>query len=218
MAYFCNDVDLMAWEPGIFFETAFAHQTLMKDAPATVAGTTLTATAETLAAAGIAPGMVARLTGATNELTQLAEIVSIDGAGAITISALRGRSTEQPAPPLIQGSVTLAVVSFRPQIAAVGDGLLARVGVTCDRETDAATPAYGDLAGFGPACIWGTLAAIFRTLCDAKSATNITYSKKSFYDGLAQAAAETLSATIDRDGDGVAETRVLAASAMPERA
>ena len=69
-------------------------------------------------------------------------------------------------------------------------------------------PAFGSVVGFKPAAIFGTLAAIYRGLAEATNASNVTLSKRAFYEGLAQAARQTISAMVDEDGDGVPETRV----------
>jgi len=204
--YFCQDVELMAWEPGVFLETAFAHQAIVKNAAGTLTETALVLTSGSLAS--VAEGMVAQVTLADGSLTQLLEVVTVADATHATVSALRGRSSEGTVTPLTGGSVKVTVITFNPQIAAVGDGLLALVGVASDRDS-APTPAYSTLCGFKPAAIFGTLAAIYRTLVEAQSATNVTFSKQAFYEGLAQASRQTLGATIDCDGDGVPDRRVL---------
>jgi hypothetical protein len=200
--YFCNDVDLMAWEPAIFFEAAFGHQALVKEATGTLAGTSLTVPAGTLA--GVLPGMVAWVETADGSLTQLLEIVAVADAAHATLSALRGRGSEMPLTPLAGGAVKISVVSFRPQIAAVGDGLLAMIGLEAGRDSE--DPGLADTAGFRHATIFGVLAAVYRTLAAASAATNITYSKLGFYEGLYRGARRAIAATVDRDGDGVPET------------
>ena len=212
--YFCQDVDLLAWEPGAFLDAAFAHQAILKDAAGTLTGAALSFGSATLDA--VNAGMVAQAALADDSLTQLLEVVSITDAANAVVSALRGRSTEPPIAALVGGSVKVTVVSFRPQIAAVGDELLALVGVPADR--DDADPSCADLTGFRLATIYGTLAAIYRTLAQASSATNITYSKLGFYEGLYRGARRAIAATVDRDGDGVPETRVHAGVATLRRA
>ncbi len=204
--YFCQDVDLMAWEPGVFFETAFAHQTLAKEAAGTLTETSLVLTGGSLAA--VSAGMVAQVTLADGSLTQLLEVVSVSDTTHATVSALRGRSTEPVVTPLTGGSVKVTVVTFQPQIAAVGDALLGLVGITSDRDS-APAPVSAGLSGFRAAAIFGTLAAIYRTLVDAKSATATTFSKRNYYEALAESSRQQLAATIDCDGDGVPEERVL---------
>ena len=213
--YFCEDVDLMAWEPGVFFETAFAHQTLVKEAAGTLTGTALVLTSGSLAA--VSPGMVAQVTLADGSLTQLLEVVSVADATHATVSALRGRGSEPVVAPLTGGSVKVTVVTFQPQMAAVGDGLFGLVGITSDRDSSPA-PAYADLSGFRAAAIFGTLAAIYRTLVDTKSATPTTFSKRNYYEALAESSRQTLAATIDCDGDGVPEEHVLSGAHTLRRA
>lgn len=212
--YFCQDVELMAWEPGIFLETAFAQQMIVKDAAATLTGTALVLTSGSLA--GVSPGMVAQVTLADGSLTQLLEVVEVTDATHATVSALRGRSSEAAIAPLMGGSVKVTVTTFQPQIAAVGDALLALIDVPSDRE-EGATRASADLCGFKPATVFGVLAAVYRTLVDKSSASTLTYSKRTFYEGLARASRLTLAGTIDRDGDGVPETRVLSGVRVLER-
>jgi hypothetical protein len=202
--YFCDDVELMAWEPSVFTQTAFSHQTVVKGAVGTLTGTALLLTSGSLAA--VLPGMVAQVTLADGSLTQLLEVVAVTDATHATVSMLRGRSSEAAIVPLVTGSVKVTVVTFQPQIAAVGDALLALVGIASDRDNLPA-PASVGLCGFKAAAIFGTLAAIYRALVETQSATNVTFSKRTFYEGLAQASRLTLGATIDRDGDGIPETR-----------
>ena len=200
--YFCSDVDLMAWEPAIFLEAAFAHQAIVKQAAGTLTGTALVMSAATLG--DVAAGMVASVETADGSLTQLLEIVSVADASHATVSALRGRGSDAALAPLTGGSVKVTVVSFRPQIAAVGDGLLAMVGVESSR--DSADPPLCDTSGFRHAAVFGVLAAVYRTLATASTATNLTYSKLGFYEGLYRGARRAIAATVDRDGDGVPET------------
>jgi hypothetical protein len=204
--YFCSDVDLMAWEPAIFFESAYAHQALVKEAVGTLTGTALTVPAASLG--NVAAGMVATVETADGSLTQLLEVVAVADGGHATLSALRGRGGETPLAPLAGGSVKVTVVSFRPQIAAVGDGLLAMIGVESGRDSE--DPGIADTSGFRHATIFGVLAAVYRTLAAAQAASNITYSKLGFYEGLYRGARRAIAATVDRDGDGVPETPVAA--------
>jgi hypothetical protein len=202
--YFCHDVDLMIWEPGIFVEVAFSHQALFADVAATLTGTALVPGSSVLGHA--LPGMVARIDLADDSLTQLLEVVSVaDGTHAV-VSALRGRAGEEAVTPLVGGSVKASMVTFRPQIAAVGDELLGILGVMSDRDAqvDAAT---ADLRGFRMAAIFGTLAAVFRTLSTSETATAATLAKREFYERLALQAKRAISGRADRDGDGILERR-----------
>lgn len=201
--YFCEDLDLLPWEPSLFLESAFAHQHLLQKAAATLAGTALV-TADPLLA-HVQPGMVAIVTVADDSLTQLLEVVAVADSTHATVSALRGRAAEAPLPPLAGGNVQVSVLTFRPQIAAVGDELLALLGISSDRSGEPA-PATASLAGFRIATVFGTLAVLFRTLAGATNPSSLTLSKRNFYDGLAKAARRAIAGTLDLNGDGVPET------------
>src|SRR5262249_21234446 len=149
--YFCQDVDLMAWEPGIFLEPTFAHQMIVKEAAGTITGTALVLMSGSLTA--VLSGMVAQVTLADGSLTQLLEVVSVADSTHATLSALRGRSSESPVTPLTGGSVKVSVMTFQPQIAAVADALLAIVGIASDRDSGPA-PAYTGMCGFRSAAIF----------------------------------------------------------------
>ena len=206
--YFCHDVDLMIWEPSIFLDGAFGHQSLFSAASATLTGTALVTASSVLDHA--LPGMVAKLALADDSLTQLVEVVSVaDGTHAV-VSALRGRAGETAVAPLVGGSVKAGIVTFRPQIAAVGDELLTILGVMSDRDAqvDAAT---ADLRGFRMAAIFGTLAAVFRTLSTEEGASAAMLGKRDFYDKLFVHARRAISGRADRNGGGVIGRRTRAA-------
>ena len=87
MPFFCQDADLLAWEPALFVEDVFAHQALLSAAAGTLAGTTLTLSAASFVDAGVSAGMVAQLTNADASLTQLVEIAAVVSATSATISS-----------------------------------------------------------------------------------------------------------------------------------
>ena len=201
--YFCHDVDLMVWEPAIFLDAAFSHQALFSSAEGTLTGTALVMDEAVLG--DVIPGMVAKVVLADDSLTHLVEIVSVADTTHAVVSTLRGRSAEPAIAPLVGGSVKVTVLTFRPQIAATGDALLALLGVASDR--DAATdPVLDAPRGFRTASLFGTLAMIFRTLSTAEGVTAAMLAKRDLYQQLAHQARRTLSARIDRDDDGTAET------------
>ncbi len=205
--YFCNDADLAVWEPSVFSVAGFGHQVVLTAAAGTLTGDALVMGDAVLG--DVLPGMVASVATADGTATQLLEVVSVADASHAGVSVLRGRSAEDAEAPAISGSVKVTVVSFRPQIAAVGDQLLAAIGVASDRDTDPAK-ATADLTGFRSAAIFGTLAAIFRGTAGDTAATNVALTKLNLYETLAAGARRGITGKVDEDGDGVAETRVLA--------
>ena len=102
--YFCTDTDLLTWEPGLFFEDAFAHQAILRDAPATLTGTALV-TADPLLG-NVVPGMVVAATLGDDAPAQLLEVVAVADASHATVSALRGRTAEPPIPALAGGAAS----------------------------------------------------------------------------------------------------------------
>jgi hypothetical protein len=173
--YFCDDVDLMVWEPGIFGEAAFGHQALVKGAAGTLTGTALVMGTQVLGT--VAPGMVMIVDG--GGISQLMEVTAVTDGSHATVSALRGRADEAAVAGLIGGAVTVTVMSFRPQIAAVGDELLAAVGVVSERGNDGAVESP---RGFRMASVFGVLAAVFRVLAGKEGASATTTAKREFYE------------------------------------
>jgi hypothetical protein len=174
--YFCDDVDLMVWEPGIFGASSFGHQALVKNAAGTLAGTALSMEAGVLGA--VVPGMVMMVEG--SGLAQLLEVTAVADASHVTVSSLRGRADEGAVPGLVSGAVTVTVVSFRPQIAAIGDELLALIGVASGRGEAGET--VEEARGFRMACVFGVLAAVFRVLAAAEGAGAVEGAKRDYYE------------------------------------
>ncbi len=176
--YFCNDVDLMVWEPGIFGETDFGHQMVVRQSAGTLTGNALAMAGAVLE--GVLPGMVGQIVLADNSLTQLLEVVLVADASHATVSGLRGRADSDLVPPLVGGAVNVSVMTFRAQIAAVGDELLGLVGVESDRDEDPAET-LADLRGFRTAAVMGTLAAVFRAVSTDAEVSAAMLAKRDFY-------------------------------------
>ncbi len=86
MTLYCNDVDLLVLEPGLFAQAVFAHFRRLVSAAATLAGTTLTLGAGSYEAAGITPGMVATLSLPDGTGVTHAEIVAVTSPTTATVS------------------------------------------------------------------------------------------------------------------------------------
>ena len=202
--YFCEDVDLMVWEPGVFGEAAFAHQGVLKGATATLTGAVLATTDPVLGT--VMPGMVMQVAAADDSVSQLLEVLAVTDDSHATVSALRGRGDEGAVAPLFGGSAKVTVVSFRPQIAALGDELLGLIGVASDRQT-AANQSATDLRGFRTAAVFGVLAALFRTLSAGDVPAWVT-AKRGFYEKMYAEARRAISGKVDQDHDGTPDRRV----------
>lgn len=205
---YCEDADLMVLEPGIFVEPALASMRLLQGVSGTVSGTTLTISGASFAAAGVTGGMVAALTTADNVTTVTVEIVTVTDAGTATISVVRARDADAAVAPVVAGAVKVTVVSFRAQIAVVGDELRALVGVATDRANGTATPALKELTDFRMAAAFGTLALVYRMLSAVTNPTATVLSKYTVYAQAYGALRRSLKAKVDLDHDGVPETVV----------
>ncbi|HEY4329903.1 MAG TPA: hypothetical protein VGN88_09215 [Phycisphaerae bacterium] len=190
---------MMIWEPGIFGEAAYAHQALIQSAAATLTGTGLVMGAALLG--GVLPGMVMQVAADDDSISQVLEILAVADSTHATLSALRGRGDEGAVMPLFGGSVIVTLVTFQPQIAAIGDELLSLVGVASDRQT-AAAKATSDLRGFRTAAVFGVLAAVFRTLSAGDLPAWVT-AKRGFYEKLYAEARLKIHAKVGGDADGI---------------
>ena len=93
--YFCSDVDLMGWEPGVFLEAGFGHQAVLWEGAGTLTGTGLVMGGSVPPPLGnVLAGMVATVVTADGVLTQLLEVVEVVDGTHATVSALRGRGAE----------------------------------------------------------------------------------------------------------------------------
>jgi hypothetical protein len=207
MGLFCADQDLLGWESGIFGDAGVAHLALVKDADATLSGGTLLTAAAVLG--GAEPGMVAVLRQGSGEtlVTTYAVITTNLAANQASVSVLRSAG-EDPAVPAMSGAVKVTIVSFHPVIAAVGDELLALLGIEPRMLTEAST-----VMGLKTATIFGTLAALFRAIGPSAAADK----KLALYTRMFQLARRAVGGWVDADGDGVAERRVCAGIAVMER-
>jgi len=136
----------------------------------------------------VAAGMVA-LVDAGGGATQLMEVAAVTDSAHATFSALRGRSDQAAAPGLVSGSVSVTVLSFHPQIAAVSDRLLEAADVAAEATVE--HPRY-----FRTACVLGTLSAVFRVLAEGGTAAQAA--KRDFYEQMFTQIRRGMSGRVDR--------------------
>jgi hypothetical protein len=208
MNLFCEDRDLAVWEPTAFTEPAVAPLALVRGAAATVAGTAVTTAGAALGA--VAPGMVAVIRkGAGDAAVEAVTVVTaVAAADAMSVSVLRAPGEPPAGPPGVDGDATVTVVSFRALIAAVGDEVLALLGVA-----PGALGGASQVLGLKAAVVFGALAAVYRAAGPSARAD----AKLALYTRYYQIARRAIAGAVDADGDGVAETPVGAAVTTWER-
>src|SRR5687767_7938560 len=130
MLTFCNDIDLLHWEPNILRDAAFASQTLISGT-GNLAGSTFTIASGSFLTTHVAQDQAIILTGATSGSYP---IVSVDGATQLTLSVLYDglfptSSVPAPSPPGTANGLAFAIRTFWPQRRIISELLLQAAGI-----------------------------------------------------------------------------------------
>lgn len=112
---FSNDVDILRREPALFGELYLPSQVQASGTGATLNDTILTAPGADFVAARVEAGGVVYLRSADGLLDGPYEIVSVDSATQLTVSVLRGDSTEDPIAPPFGGEVSYRISTLNAQ-------------------------------------------------------------------------------------------------------
>lgn len=199
---FCSDIDLLRWEPHIVAEAAFATLTLLT-APASLAGTTLTLSAGSFDAARVRAGFVACLSGTVNGSFP---ILSIDSESTCTLSVMYDgleATSAEPVSPGDAAELNVVVRSFFPQRKIISDLLSAMAGIEPD-----GSATILNAGAFRRPCALGTLHLIYSAMSTAAfDDRSDLIVRAELYERLYRKSLRGLTAEIDTDGDGVANTR-----------
>ena len=196
---FVTDRDLLIFEPALFRDFAWAGQTLVSAADGAIAGTTLTSASSDFAAAGVEPGQVALVAGAS------LEVVERTSATTLTISRPRERTADAPAPPLPVTGAALRIATFGPQIALMHEEVLRLLGVSA---SGGASPSEDDI--LNPRALsrleaLGALHMIFFGAAAAQGQDSPLWARASLYRERYLHERREVFAHIDLDGDGKAD-------------
>jgi hypothetical protein len=194
---YCNDLDLLHWEPTILADAAFASQTLL-DADASLDGTLLTLSAGSWLTSQVSAGDVAVLSGAVNGCFPIA---SVNSATDATITVFRGsRTDETPIPPPNAGAVHVVVRTFLPQREIVAS-MLERAVDLRPGET-LLNPGSLKLAA-----VAGTLQMIFSALAALAEEPAHYNVRADLYERLYRKQLRSVAVEVDTNGDGQPEYR-----------
>jgi hypothetical protein len=209
MNLLCHDRDLLATEPAVFTRTGFGGQAVAAGADATLAGATLTLAAD-LPEAAAAGAVVCVHDGSAAE-GDCYEVVSVDGARALTVSVVRADPQTPPIAPVRQGAgLHWRIVSFAPQIAAASAVLAERLRLS-DQSLAVAASDFAVSRSLTAAATAETLAAIYAAAAESADASDARWGKHLYYRGQSERRLQRLRLAVDLDGDGAAEvTRSLA--------
>jgi hypothetical protein len=198
----CTDTDLLALEPWIFRDAAFASQ-LLSSGTGGIAGTAFTRSAGSFADEQVAAGAVLCLSG---DLTGCFPIVAVSSATQATVSILHETLFDeagQPVPVGTASNLTFAVRTFGPQRRIVSELLRAAAGVGPGTDLPDGqllpTPALRHVTAMG------TFQLIYSALAAAAGEPAELQRRADYYEALYRKALGRLLVEIDADGDGQAD-------------
>ncbi len=201
---YCNDIDLLHWEPNLFRDAAFASQLLMAGT-GNLAGTAFTISTGSLADNHVSANDVIVLTGAVSGSYP---IVSIDSPTGLTLSVLydalfQAGQSPQPSPVGTASSLAFAVRTFGPQRKVVSDLISRTGGIEPD---NAGAGAILNPSLLRRPCVLGTLQMIYNALAAASTKPADLTARADLYERLYRRALHQCRIDIDLDGDGKADT------------
>lgn len=205
---FCNDVDLLAWEPDVLKDAAFASQTLVTGT-GDLAGTTFTVTTgSSLSAHAVEAGNVIILSGA---VAGCFPIVSVTGASTLELTVLH----EDPFPetgsatPVSPGAATglpFVIRTFWAQRKVVSELLEQAVGLA-PGTPEALTATILNPQALRRTCVMGTLQMIYSALAAAATDSARYSLRADLYERLYRRAMRQAQVDLDLNGDGWADVR-----------
>ena len=205
---FCNDVDLLAWEPDVLKDAAFASQTLATGT-GDLAGTTFTVTTGgTLSAQAVEAGNVIVLTGA---VTGCFPIVGVTGATTLELTVLHedpfpktGSAT--PVSPGAATGLTFVIRTFWAQRRVVSELLEQAVGLV-PGTADADSGTILNPQALRRVCALGTLQMISSALSAVSPDTGSYSLRADLYERLYRRALRQAQVDLDLNGDGAPDVR-----------
>jgi hypothetical protein len=206
---FCNDVDLLYWEPDVMKEAAFASQTLDVGS-GDVAGNLLTVTSgPSLTDQKVAAGQVIVFSGA---MAGSFPITGVSGPFSLRFSALYDElfpDSGSPPDSVGVGSVSgvdFVVRTFWAQRKVVSDFLSQAVGIV-PGTAQAQTASVLNPRALRRAATLGTLQMIYNAMAAAASEPAKFSLRADLYERLYRRALRQAQVDVDLDGDGKANVR-----------
>lgn len=196
---FTKDRDLLALEPTLFRDIAWAGQRLLTGAGST-SGTTLTLIAGDASLADITTGHVVLVDGLP------LEVLGRTGPQALTVSLLRESAAAPAIPPPALAAKPVTVNTFAPQIAIVHAQLLRAVGID-DAVPDApAESAITNAAALRLVESLGALHLIFSAAATLAGPMSSLAARAQLYQHRFRLERARTAVRLDLDGDGETDT------------
>ncbi len=205
MATFCNDVDVLKWEPALFGELHLPSQVKAGGTGASLSGTTLTAAGADFIAAEVKAGGVIHLRSADGALDGAYEIVSVDSATVLTVSVVRADVADPAVAPPPGSDIAWRVGTFASQAEDAAFELTQWFGIQPgDPTSEIAIESLLDTEGLRRASVLWVIAKVY-AIWAGRPAGECFWRKALFYEQLYQKARQRCHVTVDLGTDGVAD-------------
>jgi hypothetical protein len=206
MVRFCNDVDVLKYEPALFGELHPANQVLAAGTGGELAGTTFEHSGTDFESGQVAQGGVIYLRSADGLLDGAYEIVAVDSATQLCISVLRADSEADPTAPPAGSDISYRISTLRPQAAEVSLRLTQYLGIRPGRaDSNASAEDILDTETVRQVCAFGVIATAYAMLA-SKPGSERFEEKARHYEQLFEKGRERCRVALDFDGDGVADS------------
>jgi hypothetical protein len=215
MVNFSNDVDILKYEPMLFGELHLPWQVLAAGNGGTLSGTTFTASGADFVSAPVTTGQVIYLQSADGSLDGMYEIVSVNSATELTVSAIRKDSDDEPIAPPAAIDIYYRISTFGPQATEVGFQLTEYFGIGPGNPvSDVDTENIIDTNALKRASVFAVISSVYAMLASKDKDENF-WKKSLHYQRLFEKAKERCQLSIDIDDDGVTDiTRTGASKRM----
>jgi hypothetical protein len=213
MLAFSKDRDILKHEAALFSDLYFPWQVLCEGTGGELDDTSFSAEGADFVSANVSAGGVIYLRSDDGQIDSSYEIVSVDSATELTISILRANDTEAAIGSESSDNITYRVSTFAPQAYEAFYELTQHFGIKPGNPDSL----YGvddilDASVLREASVYVILASVYATL-GSKADGDDNYWKKSLhYRRLFEKARERCRLSIDIDGDGISEKKIVGAS------
>jgi hypothetical protein len=205
---YCNDVDLLRWEPQLFRDAAMASQVLLSGS-GDLNGTAFTIASGSFSDSAVRAGDVITLEA---PIAASLAVVAVVSDTELTVSVLQGDlfpsdgSAVTPVGAGLATGVGFSVRTFMPQARIVSQMLRQAVGVELPGNFDP-PPAILTPEAMTRPCVLGTLQMIYSAMAAVAGDSAMLAVHADLYRRLYGRALRTMAVDLDTNGDGVADLR-----------
>lgn len=208
---FANDRDLLALEPNVFEDAAWAGQALVEADDGVVVGPALTSATADFEAAGVDTGHVALVNGVALEVLERV------GAGALLVSLVRATPGDAPIPASPVTGATVRVSTFAPQMRVAHEEVMRALGLATDGDgAPNASHVMNPRAAVRAEAL-GALALVYGALAARVGEDSAHWVKARAYEERYARERNRVVVALDLDGDGEADATRRASTARMRR-